>query len=126
MKLCSEILVPASPGQGYPTIGANPFHQSSFCFCFLIVFFFFIISYFFLKIFFSDADHFLKVFAESVTILLLFYALFFLARRPVGSEFLDQEPTPASLEGEVLTTGPSGTFPDHPYFTKVKLRPGGQ
>ena len=51
---------------------------------------------------------------------------FFLARRPVGSAFLDQEPTPAALEGEVLTTGPSGKFPDHLNLTKAKLRPGEQ
>ena len=54
-----------------------------------------------------------EVFIEFVTILLLFYVLFFwprgiwiLAHRP-GIEL-----TPPALEGEVLTTGPSGKSPE--------------
>ena len=37
-----------------------------------------------------------------------FMLWFFLARRPVGSAFLDQEPTSAALEDTVLTTSPPG------------------
>ena len=54
-----------------------------------------------------------KVFTVFVTILLLFYLLIFLA--PHGMWILVPqpgiEPTPPALEGEVLTTGPSGNPP---------------
>ena len=43
-----------------------------------------VLGFFSIYIFF-DVDHFLKVFIESVTILLLFYVLVFLARRHVES-----------------------------------------
>ena len=50
-----------------------------------------------------------KVLIEFVTILLLFYVLFF---GPEACGLLTPrpgiEPTPAALEGEVLTTGPPG------------------
>lgn len=66
--------------------------------------FFPLLSANFFSILFSDADHFLKVFIDSATTLLLFYALGFLARRPVDL-CSDQGTTPAALGREVLTTG---------------------
>ena len=56
---------------------------------------------------------FFKVFIEFVTILLLFYVLFF-GQEACG--ILDSwpgiEPAPPALKGEVLTSGPWGKFPD--------------
>ena len=54
-------------------------------------------------------DHFLKVFFEFVTILLLFYVLVF-GRKACGilAPQPGIEPAPPALEGEVLTTGPPG------------------
>ena len=50
-----------------------------------------------------------KVFMEFVTILLLFYVLFFgLEARGILAPRPGIEPAPPALEGEVLTTGPPG------------------
>ena len=74
-------------------------------------------SFFFPKDFF-DVDHF-KVFTEFATILLLFYALIFLAPRQV--EILVPgpgiEPAHPALEGEVLTIRPPGK--SLPYIFKA-------
>ena len=53
--------------------------------------------------------HFLKVFVEFVTILLLYYVVFFgLEACGILTPQPGIEPTPPALEGEVLTPGPSG------------------
>ena len=49
-------------------------------------------------------DHFLKVFIEFATILLLFYVLGFFGHEVSGI----LTPQPIALEGEVSTTGPPG------------------
>ena len=62
-------------------------------------------------------DHFLKVFIESVMILLLFFFLASVLRfgcEACGILALQSvvKPTPPTLEGEVLTTGPPGKPPN--------------
>ena len=54
-----------------------------------------------------------KVFIEFVTILLLFYVLFFWVCEACGilTPRPGIEPAPPALEGEVLTTGLPGKFP---------------
>ena len=53
--------------------------------------------------------HFFKVFVEFVTVLLLYYVGFFdLEACGILTPQPGIEPTPSALEGEVLTTGPSG------------------
>ena len=63
----------------------------------------------FKKIFVFDVDHFLEVFIEFVTILLLFCVLFFWPQCMWHLSYLTGiEPAPPALEGKVLTTGPPG------------------
>ena len=63
---------------------------------------------FFFKIFFYV--DFFKVFIEFVTILVLFYVLFFFGPEACGilAPQPSIEPIPSALEGEVLTTRPPG------------------
>ena len=57
-------------------------------------------------------DFFFKVFIELITILILLFPMFFflMVTRYMGSQFLDQELTPAppAQDGEVLTSGLPG------------------
>ena len=78
----------------------------------------------FLKDFF-DVDHFLDVFIEFVTVLLLFYVLFFFGCEACGILVPQPgiEPASSALEGGVLTTGAPGKSPN--IFTKVQTRPKG-
>ena len=74
--------------------------------------------YYLKKKFFFDVDHFsLKVFIEFATTLLLFYGFWFWGHEACGilAPRPGIKPPPPALEGQVLTTGPSGKSPDQ-YF----------
>ena len=59
--------------------------------------------------FFLDVDHFLNIFIEFVTILLLFYVLVFGSRAyGILALWPGIESEPPVLEGDVLTAGPPG------------------
>ena len=66
-------------------------------------------NYYFVKVFFFDVYHF-KVFIEFITVLILFYVVFFSGHEAcrILAPWPGMEPTSLALEGEVLTTGPPG------------------
>ena len=67
----------------------------------------------FLKIFFFfDGEHFLRVFTEFVTMLLLFHVLVLWPQGMWDLSFpTGVKPTPPALEGKIFTNGPPGTLP---------------
>ena len=84
---------------------------------------FFFLSFFFCFFFLTWTIF--KVFIEFVTVLILFYALVFLAMRHWGSWL--PEPAPWALEGKALTTGSPGKSEDLLFLTlSVPLSAVGQ
>ena len=78
---------------------------------------------FFFKIFFFYVDHFLKVFIEFVTILLLSYGLVFDPETcGILASWSGIETTPPTLEDEGLTTGPPGKS-QRPFLMRSKEIP---